>query len=328
MAIEKYIATKNIANVIEDENTLTTIDVGTASAYEDSVAAAQHVEEVVNELDKAAETVVSEEPETPEVKQDNIYTKKATLDESIDDFNISKTTAKRFAEEDDEDEYLDYDMFDFVYGLAVDGWPRPKNPLDHPIKTFQYTGTDDYMKTNSNVGTSQVSSDINGNVVVYGDTVDRFDDIQAVADYYHIRHTKPQKSMSAKSHWNYSLTLIVPTTADGYPMMVEDFFEQYGLTVADVIQDHKVSGKAANWGNTYAKNAEKDRKNAQKMVNDDLVNQIFEKHRIRCANSNEPVENFLSDLLNELDKNNLEYSKAKIKKQFNDLFNDDFEDEE
>ena len=331
MAIEK-LSTKNLKRAIEPEhiandiNTVVELDVGTAVAYEESVAAAEHVEEVDKELSEKAKDVVTEAPEAPAVKQDNIYTK-LKLEESLDDFNV-KVDPKMLSDEDDEDPYLDYDMFDFVYGIVTDDWPKPKNPLGRPMRKFMHAGSDDYLKTNSNVGTSQVSTDMDGNVVIYADTAADFDDVAEVCDYYGIQHEQPKERRSANSRWKFSFKIFVPQT-NGYPVMAEDYFADKGLSLSDVIEDHKVgSGKTANWGATYEKNAAKDRKQASDSVNDALVNEIFTKYVRKAGNSNDPLEGFIRDMFAEMSEKGLTYSKVKLKKSFMDEFDDDFEDDE
>ena len=112
MAIEK-IALDNVKRVVENEpvEVAAHVDIGTAAAYEESIEAAEHVDEVNTELAKTAESVVTDSPETPKVKEDSIYTKKLKLDESIEEFNFADIDGSK----DDDDRYVDFDMFDFIY---------------------------------------------------------------------------------------------------------------------------------------------------------------------------------------------------------------------
>lgn len=325
MAIEKITALDNVARAVENaDNITTTMDLNMSNAYEESKQAAEHVEETKKQLDKQAEEIHTPDPEAPVVKTDSIYTKKLSLSEDLNDFKISWDD---LSDESDDDDYLDYDMYNFVYGIVTDDWPKPKNPLDHPIRKFQHTGSDDYLKTNSNTGVTQVTTDINGDIVVYSNNPSDFDDVKAVCDHYHITYGDVRSSRSDASHWGYSLKIHVPEVADGYPMMAEDFFAQYGLTMEDVIENHKVgNGKEANWGRTYMKNASRDRKDANNYVNDASVEEIYEKHRNRAGSSNDPLETFIKDMFNELDSKKLTYSKSALKKRFLAEFEDDFED--
>lgn len=326
MAVEKFIAVNNIAKVAESDviTANTELDPITANAYMESREAAEHVDEVVSELEEKANEVITESPEAPEVKEKNMYTK-LTLDESVTDY---KSLWNAASDDDDEDEYLDYDMYNFIYGIVTDSWPKPKNPLDHPIRKFQYTGEDDYLKTNENKGVPQVSTDVDGNIVVYADTADAFDDVRAVCKHYHI-NCKPVRPRGSKSsRWAFSMTIEVPLSSDGYPMMAEDFFAQYDLELADVIEDHKVGGgKSANWGKTYQKRVNKDRTELDTIRNNTEVEKIYKKVFNKAAWSNDPLDKFIKEMFAELDAAGLKYSKQTLKKRFLKEFEDDFEDE-
>lgn len=328
MAIKKLDAITNIASILENDklDSSVVVDPVTAAAYTEDVVASEHVEEIITELDKKAEDVVTSNPNTPEVTVKSIYTDKLHLNEAVEDFNLSW---KDLSDESDEDEYLDYDMFDFIYGIVTDDWPKPKNPLGRRMRKFQHTDSDDYIKANEPTGVSQVSGDTDGNIVVYANDIEAFNDVREVCEFYHIEcdPVKPRKSKD--SHWAFNMKINVPMTADDYPMMVEDFFEPYGLTLSDVIEDHKVgSGKSANWGTTYERKAEKDRKDVEASVNENSVEEVFEKHVRAAANSNDPLEGFVKDMFAELDEKGLTYSKVKLKKRFLDEFNDDFDEED
>lgn len=327
MAIEKFNSMKNVEEVVNNKiaPVNTEMNPNMTAAYADSVTSAEHVEEVITELDKKAEEIATEAPEAPAVKEENVYTK-LTLDESVNDFNLS---FKDLSDESDEDEYLDYDMFDFVYGLVTDDWPRPKNPLGRPMRKFQHTEQDSYVQGKHHTGISQVATDSNGNVVVYANEVEAFDDVKEVCDYYHIKYDEVKPKMNKDSHWNFHLTIYVPTSADNYPVMVQDFFADYGLSMNDVIEDHKVGGgKSANWGTTYDKRVDKDHDETIKYLNDKRVEEIYTKYRNRAGSSNDPLEEFIKDMFAELTEKNLKFSKIALKKRFLAEFEDDFEDEE
>lgn len=316
--------TDNIKNVVEATDAVTAMTPVTASAYVEGEAAAKRVEEVNAELQSKAKEISVENPDAPEVKQKNMYTK-LTLDESIEDF---KGSFKYLSDESDEDEYLDYDMFDFVYGLVTDDWPKPKNPLGRRMRKFQHTDSDDYVKTNEPTGMSQVSTDMSGNVVVYANDSAAFNDVREACDYYHIQYSDVTPRVNKDSHWAFNMTVYVPMTAEGYPVMVEDFFAQYGWTLQDVIEDHKVgNGKSANWGATYEKRVEKDRKETAEYINNKAVESIFDKFVVSAAtNGDAPLEMFLNKMFAELKANNLKFSRAALKKRFMAEFEDDFED--
>lgn len=318
--------TNNFETVIKNKEipVNTELDINMTNAYLESQTTEEHLETVMHELDSMAADFVLKSPEEPKIKEKNMYTK-LTLDESIEDFNVSiKSLNKDF----DDDEYLDYDMFDFVYGLVTDDWPRPRNPLNRRMRKFQHTESDDYIKTNEPTGMSQVATDSRGNVVVYANTVDAFNDIREACDYYHLEYSDVSPRKNKDSHWAFNMTIYVPATADGYPVMVEDFFADYGWSLTDVIEDQKVGGgKSTNWGATYNKRVDKDRADSTKYVNERAVDNIFDKFVLRAANSNDPLDIFIKEMFDELNKKNLTYSKVALKKRFLAEFQDDFEDE-
>ena len=109
---------------------------------------------------------------------------------------------------------------------------------------------------------------------------------------------------------------------DKLPLYVND-----DLTLEDVIEDHKVSGKSANWGRTYKNRTEKDRKELDTIKNNNAVERIYKKYHDKAAWSNDPLETFINDMFTELQNNNLTYSKSELKKRFLADFNDDFEND-
>lgn len=300
------------------------IDVVTADAYDDNIKNEQHIQEVNAELDATAKDAFPEvEPEFGKTP-DNEYTKKLTLDESVDsdeDKPKDGRSHKFYDDEDDMDEYLDYDMFDFIYGLVVaQTWPKPKNPLDHRMRTFLYTGSDDYLDTNSNKGVGQVGTEGDGAIVVYSDDASDFDDIKEVCELYKFEYEGPRAKRSPSMRWNFWFKIYVPMVEEDYPMMVEDYFNSIGMTLEDVMP--------AEYCKTYRKRQAKDNDQATTLVNDSKVNDIYDKYVKRAANSNEPLEIFISEMFAELEGAGLKYKKAALKRMFLDEFNDDFDDEE
>jgi hypothetical protein len=82
---------ENIDKVINgDTDVVATVDIVTASAITDNKAAEDHKKEVEKELFKKAEEggTPSPNPDYGKMKE-NIYTKRYTLDESLQDFKLS-----------------------------------------------------------------------------------------------------------------------------------------------------------------------------------------------------------------------------------------------
>lgn len=329
----------NIDRVINNEeapvDAVTALDPTTVDAYQEDVKATKHIQAIKDELEKKAEEatpeVVTEETKLP----NNEYTKevKLTLDESLQDFALTEEALKedeviapvqdgrsrKTYEEDDEDDYLDYDMFDFIYGLVTDTWPKPKNPLNKKrIRKFLYTGSDDYLDSNTPDGHSQVASNGDGAITVYSNEMRDFDDIKAICDLYQFTYTGPTERRSSTSHWRYSFTIEVPMTADEYPMMVEDYFQTIDLTLDDVMP--------ADWVAQYRKKSKGIEKEQTTAMNDFKVQKIYSDYVTKAANSNDPLEGFITDMFAEMSRQGLTYPKMKLKKQFMAEFDDDFED--
>lgn len=343
-------ALDNVHKVVDEQSpeVVAQVDIVTAEAIQADKAASAHVDDVNNELNKAAETVAPEKTEEPKTDVKNDFTAKLVLDESMQDFQLHEAPklredgrANKVTDDDGMNTYLDYDMFDFVYGLVTDCYPVPKNPISSPKKRkFMYIGSDNYANRPENSDDidafdlhAQVSSDgdtitiyaqedrktEHGKTVKLG-TVSAFDWIRAVCDLYKLKYTGPNPRKSANSHWEYSLTISVPCES-GYPMMVEDYFEGLGLTMEDVMDAEFCKG--------YRKAQEKERKEAQEYINGIEVEKKLKAAITAAAQDNSlPLETHLKRLYAELTAAGLKYSKNKIKKEFMDAFDDGDEEDE
>lgn len=322
-------AMENVKRVVEfeDDNVTpnVTMDLTMADAYADDIKVEKAVEEVASELQEKAKEVTRDNPEAPEADVENYATKKMQLDESISDFTLSDVSpvakdgrSHRDMDDDGMDTFLDYDMFDFIYGLVTDTYPKPKNPLDHKLRKFMYTGSDDYLNTNSNRGVGQVATDMEGSIVIYADDASDFDDIKTICELYKLDYVGPKPKSSKDSRWNFSFTIHVPMTSNNYPMMVEDYFATLGMTIADVMD--------ADFASKYAKRNEKIRKDAEVELNELKVKKIFDEYVVKAANSNDDLMIFVKEMFNALDAAELKYSKVVLKRNFLAEFDDDFED--
>lgn len=329
MAIEKIIesvdAMNNVTKVVNAEVPVgVAVDLTMADVYEENIEASKHVEEVEETLQKAAEEIITEEPKAPEVKTKNIYTAKITLDEAFVDFKAID------ASKDEEDRYIEFDMFDFVYSLfasETDSLIRPLKALSNTSSrgrkkagdtgsSFMYQGSDDYIDETGEKGAqgvSQISTDIDGNVVLYQDNVSDFDKVIALCDEYGFEYEGPTPKKAPWVRWNFSFKVIVPTYSDGYPMEVEDYFEKRGIAIEDVMPQEFIKGR---------------RKDYKKMNDEVDVDFVFDKFVKKAAVSLDPLENFVKDMFKELDERGVKYDRKALKTRFLDEFNDDFEDEE
>lgn len=321
---------ENLKRVVDNEEkipTTTAIDPVTADAYIQSEAATEHVEEVKDDLDKKAEAVITEAPDTgKEIKND--FTAKLVLDEAIGDFSLAEEEvpnkdgrSRKFYDDDDEDDYLDYDMFDFIYGLVTDCWPKPINPLGGRLRKFMYIGSDKYAENPDRIensdGHSQVAS-TGDTIEVYANDVKDFSDIQKICDLYKFSYTGPHAKRSKTSYWNFSFNINVPCEHSGYPMMVEDYFEDIGMTLEDVMP--------ADFCKQYRKRQAKIDAEVEKRLAEREVEKLVNKAIMNAArNGDDPLDIHLKQLYVDLDKSGLKYQKQKIKKAFYDAFADDAE---
>ena len=327
MAIEK-IALDNVKKVIDNETLETSVhlDPGTAVAYEESVAAAEHVAEVESELEEKAEAVILDAPEAPEVRADTIYTKKITLDESLEEFDFASIDGSK----DEEDRYIEFDMFDFIYSLfasqtdslirplkALSNAGRGRKSADGTGSAFMYQGSDDYIDETGEKGAegiAQISTDTEGNVVLYQDTKEAFDKVIALCDEYGFEYEGPTPKKAPWVRWNFSFKVIVPTYADGYPMEVEDYFEKRGIPMEEVMPPEFIKGRTKDY----------------KKLNDEvLIDNMFDKYvTLAGRNGDQPLEIFIKDMFKELDAEGARYDRKALKDRFLAEFEDDFEDDE
>ena len=324
---------ENLKRVIDNKNdnveVVGNVDIVMADAYAESIKNEEHVEEVKKDLEKSAEGITIDDAaseNTPEVK--NHFTAKLVLDEAINDFNLLTEEenvdgrSNKFYDDDGTDPYLDYDMFDFIYGLVTDCWPKPKNPLGHRMRKFMYVGSDDYLKTNSLMGVGQVASSGDEIIVFANDEAD-FNDIKAVCELYKFEYKGPLKSRNLKSHWNYSFKINVPVASNGYPQMVEDYFESIGMSLEDVMDTEfcKQYRKRMQKDSDGLQNDYNERKNDErvKKIFDDAVQALWQDGSISLSLG-------LKNLYTALNNEKLKYNRAQIKADFYDAMSDDFGD--
>lgn len=305
---EKKVFKDNIDKVIELEPQVVQ-DPATAAAYKDSEKNKVYVTNVTAELDKSAEAVVPEKPEEVKVSSENMYTKKLKLDEDV------FTRPERVASTTDED-FLDFDMFDFVYGLVADTDPKPKNPLGRRYRKFAYAGSDDYIN-NEYKGVPQVGSDDIDRITVYSDTPvgpQGFDDIKQICDMYKFKYSGPNSKRAEASRWNYSFTIFVPMRDDGEtPMSIEEYFEPMGFTVEDVMGTTFARGRARRQDDKYKTEKQEE---------------LFKKWVQIAATNEGPLSSFADSMIQEMEENDLKFSKNLVRRNFMKEFEDDFEDED
>lgn len=298
-------------------DSVASIDPILAQAYEDDKKAEEHVTEVEEKLNEVAEDALkTRSPENPELNVNNTYTAPLKLDESISDFTLTEADdarSRKVYEDDTEDDYLDYDMFDFIYGLVTDCWPKPLNPLNHRLRKFMYAGSDDYLKTNNYNGVPQVAS--NGNYIeVYSDDIHAFDDIIEIAKLYKFKTDGPTERRNKSAHYAYNFRIEVPSN-NGYPEMVEDYFNDLGMPLEKVMP--------ADWCATYRKKQDKINKEVEKRIAEREVEKIISDNIRKAAlDDTLSLEACLDKLYDELDASGYTYQKNNVKNKFLKAFAD------
>lgn len=322
---ESFENVKRVVDYNKDNiSTVGEMDLVTKDAYDNSIDNSAHVEEVVTELNSKAEEITLDNPDTgKEIKTP--YTKKLTLDESIEDFNIDKLN-----KEDEADvTYLDFDMFDFVYNLVSSQPPvSPINPFKkRGAHKFQSSIGHDRYLTGDNKGHSEIDDEGNpvwvpettgggsqvgvtpdGNIIVEGNAESDFDDAIQVLDYYEIEHSDVKKSNNKLSQWKFYMTIKVPMVSSGIPMIVEDYLEDIGMTLEEAMP--------AWWVKTYRTRQQKEEKERQQMINDRQVQKMVNKAITDAANNDEDFEVLLMKLFDDLTAAGLKYSKKEVRDKF------------
>lgn len=324
----------NLQNVVDAEAPATVgqMDVVMAGAVQDNIKNEEHAKEVADTLQKSADAVTPEATKDTETSVKNDFTAKLILDESLIDFTMTEEApvadgrARKVYDDDDEDEYLDYDMFDFVYGLVTDCWPKPINPLGHKMRKFMYIGSDKYMDSadadtrDSSDGHAQVAS-FGDSIEVYSNNPADFKDIEEICKLYKFGCSGPHRRRSKSTYWEFSFKINVPCVSSGYPYMVEEYFETIGKTLEDVMP--------ADFCKQYRKRQARVEAEAKKYINQAEVDKMIDKAITAAAQDNtEPLDAHLKRLYADLDAAGLTYQKSKVKKVFMDAFDDGEEDDD
>lgn len=324
----------NLQNVVDAKAPATVgqMDVVMAGAVQDNIKNEEHAKEVDDTLQKSADAVTPEATKDAETSVKNDFTAKLILDESLTDFTMTEEApvadgrARKVYDDDDEDEYLDYDMFDFVYGLVTDCWPKPINPLGHKMRKFMYIGSDKYMDSadadtrDSSDGHAQVAS-FGDSIEVYSNNPADFKDIEEICKLYKFGCSGPHRRRSKSTYWEFSFKINVPCVSSGYPYMVEEYFETIGKTLEDVMP--------ADFCKQYRKRQARVEAEAKKYINQAEVDKMIDKAITAAAQDNtEPLDAHLKRLYADLDAAGLTYQKSKVKKVFMDAFDDGEEDDD
>lgn len=366
MAVERFIATNNITKLMSDDSSVCVpIDATLATAHIEDVAASEHVSNMIDDLEKKAKEVTIENPESPEVKNDNIYTKKLTLDESLNEFSIEDNKNTRVYDDDAYDTYWDMDMFDFIYELVSisDTRRKPLDPLGRPHARFSVSGRDKYagltdeqkkLEKSIDAEESELGIGLQGSsqigvgddyIEVYAHNLFRFDDIRKICDIYKFNTEGPVNTyktkrnkfmMTAAEEWlvyEYMFRIYVPCDKNGIPLRIDDYFETLDLTIEDVMNPEfvknyrKIESKIAKeQSDMLAKKEKEISKNAATKHNDTRVKEIFDDYVKKASWSDTDLNVFIRDMFTDMSSEKLKFSRNELKQKFLDEFTDDFEE--
>lgn len=309
-----------------------------ADAVQTHAEVNKHLQSVKKELEDRAKPILLDPPGTGNPVKTK-YTQPLKLDESIEDFNLKDLLVEdtervstkvdgrqnKVTEEDDEDPHLDYDMFNFLYalfrGLEGNANRNPKNPLGHTIHTFNPNAADDYVRDIAMANEPQLTaSGYLDRIYLSNDDRDYFADAIAICDLYQIKYSGPNPKKSKADHWNFTMTVFVPMAGPGYPMMLSDYMESIGKTVADVM--------SPEFTKTYNNKMARIEKEQAELLQQKEVEKMVNKAITVAANDNEPLENHLKQLLKDLRAAGLKFKRADVVTMFMSAFEDEDIDED
>ena len=318
------------------------MDIVMTDAYDESIKNVEAVAEMKAELEKAAEGITPENPEAP-LTVSNEYTATLKLDESFEDFNITearKNVAAR--DENDTDKYLDYDMFEFVYELLAAGAKgitniAPKTPMVwrkkvtyrknkdgvkvpakeiwgwFPMQKFMPIGSDNASYGGENEGTGVPQIAVDGNdIVIYSNDLDELKQAADGVAQYHIHCEEPKYKVNDRSHWDYSMKVLVPVYSDGEIMLMSDYLDEIGMSVEDVMPPANAKAFRKQFDKADAASREVTKK------------VIYDKHVRRAFNDGSlDLDDVYADMCAEMEAAGINCDK-KLYKQFMAEFEDDF----
>lgn len=246
------------------------------------------------------------------------------------DFNISAGVA----EDETKDRHLDFDMFDYLYGLVcyVDSASKVLSPLGHPIQKFDKPHRNKRRNIDENgnriipndetsMEHPRVCVDGHNKIILSSDEKEHFDDVLAVCDMYQIKHSEPVRHTAECYYWEWSVELFVPMISDKYPMMLEDYFSSIGVSIDKVMPEW--------WCKAYRSKIQRLNDEAEEMLNELRLEKTYKDAVTRCWQRGDiSVEAHLTKLLETLDELGITYKKNVLRQRFLSVFaNDEFEEQ-
>lgn len=211
---------------------------------------------------------------------------------------------------EDEDHYLDFDMFNYVYSLVctIDDYSVVLNPTNKKFKKF-----DSEKEGNRRIFTK-------GNSSIFLESTDSndFDVVMEICDLYKIKHSEiiPCKSYNGDY---YQLIIYVPEISPSYPMLIEDYFNSIGVPLEDVMPK--------KWIFHYRSKMAKIENESNKALKEIEAEKIYQQHVTEAWRRGDiELSDHFQSLVEELKAKDLPYKRTTMRKRFFAEFEDIDED--
>lgn len=349
-------AIENLEQVVEtkDDNieAVATLNPVMADAYIQSKKVDRHLQEVADELNKRAQEVMMDSPtDNAEKMPENMYTDKLTLQEDLEDFSMipnkdGRSHRQAARDENDGNKFLDYDMFIFVHelfaGQNCNTNPAPKTPIIYgkilnrktkevtygmrPMRKFLDSGVENRQVNvdERNFGVPQVAAD-GDNIIISAAEKEDLNDVIEACKIFQFKHSPIEASRGVASHWPWRITVYVPVISPGYPMLLEDYLDDIGMTIEDVMFDEFAKG----YRNAQAKLEKETQKEYDSIKNNSEVDKLFDAAVQKAArDATLPLRQVANELIKQLKDAGLTYKRKDILDRFYAEFDDNYENEE
>lgn len=161
-------------------------------------------------------------------------------------------------------------------------------------------------------GTPQLS-EAGNTVVVYSDNLEDFEQAAEGLLTYGITCEAPVPKRNKTSHWDYSMVVHVPSYSDGEPMLFEDWLEETGRELEDVMDE----AVAKRFRNKYAK-ADKAAEEFRKIkLTDDLIDEYADKAMDIDPDDTDAMEALYAEMCEKLSENGIKCDSS-IQQRFSD----------
>lgn len=246
----------------------------------------------------------------------------------MEDIKMTKVR-HRYDEEDTRDTHLDFDMFDFIYSLVstVSAWEASLSPLDHPLTKFdkphinirhKYDEMGNKIKVTDETSNEhpRVVGDGNNAIILYSDKEEHFDDIKKVCEIYKFQYEGPIRHTSLNYYWEWSFKIYVPMMGENYPMLIEDYFNDIGIALEDVMHQR--------WVVQYRSKMAKLQKEADKEYNEKKLEKLYNNAVVGAwRDGTVSLDTHYNNLIETLENEGVTYKKTLLRKKFMAEFADD-----